>query len=272
MRIRGAAVLITGASSGIGAATARLFARQGARLALSARRLDRLHEVAEQCRGAGAAAVSVRRVDVGRPAEIRSFVAGALRDYDRVDVLVNNAGLGWHGRFAAMPEDAIRELVETNLFGLAIATQAVLPAMLEQNAGVIINVASVVGFRAMPYSAFYSATKHAVVGLSHALRGELSGTGVKVSTVYPGTTRTEFFGPEGPRAPLVQSADWVARAIVRTARRPRRDVIIAPYRVAHLVEPVLGGPLDHLLGETRRRRVPDGERPRPQRPGGSTPG
>lgn len=261
-------MLITGASSGIGAATARLFARHGARLALAARRLDRLQEVAEQCRKAGAAAVTVRRVDVGRPADVRSFVAGALRDFDRVDILVNNAGQGWHGRFETMPDEVMRDLVETNLVGLATATQAVLPAMLEQNAGVIINVASVVGFRAVPYSALYSATKYAVVGLSHALRGELSGTGVKVSTVYPGTTSTEFFGSEGPKGPLIQSAEWVARAILRTARWPRRDVIIVPYRLAQLAEPVLGGPLDHLLGETRRRQLPNVEGPRDPRPGG----
>ena len=257
MRIRGAAVLVTGASSGIGAATARLFARQGARVALAARRLDRLQEVAEQCRREGAAAVTVRRVDGAHAAEVRGFVAGALRDFDRVDVLVNNAGLGWRGRLETMPEEAARGLVETNLLGLVTATQAVLPAMLEQNAGVIINVASVTGFRAMPYSALYSATKHAVAGFSHALRGELSGTGVKVSVVYPGTTRTEFFGEAGPQGALVQSADWVARAIVRTARWPRRDVIIAPYRLGQLLEPVLGGPLDHALGEMRRRQRPD---------------
>ncbi len=260
MRIRGAAVLVTGASSGIGAATAKHFAQRGARLALAARRLDRLHEVAEQCRRAGAAAVTVRRADVGRPADVRAFVAGALRDFERVDVLVNNAGLGWRGRFDAMPEDAMRSLIDVNLLGLAVAAQAVIPPMLEQNAGVIINVASVVGFRAMPYSTLYSATKHAVVGLSHALRGELSGTGVKVSAVYPATTRTEFFGEGGPAQPLVYSADWVARAILRTARVPRRDVIVMPYRIAHLVEPFLGGPLDHALGEVRRRQRPELER------------
>ena len=120
-----------------------------------------------------------------------------------------------------------------------------------------------VGFRATPYSAVYAATKHALVGLSHALRGELSGTGVKVCAVYPGTTRTEFRGSAPPAdGPFVHRAEQVARAIVRTARWPRRDVILAPYRLAHLVEPVLGGPLDHLLGEARRRALDSpGDRP-----------
>jgi len=269
MRLKGASVLVTGASSGIGAATARLFARSGARLTICARRLDRLHDVADQCRHAGAEAVVVRRTDLTRPADVRAFVAGALRDFDRIDVLVNNAGVGWRGRFQEMPEEALRNLVETNLTGLALTVQAALPAMLEANSGVIINVASVVGFRATPYSAVYSATKHGVVGLSHALRGELSGTGVKVCAVYPGTTRTEFRGSAAAaEGPLVHRPEQVARAIVRTARWPRRDVILAPYRLAHLVEPVLGGPLDHLLGEVRRRAL---DSPGGPPPGGASP-
>jgi short-subunit dehydrogenase len=251
-RLRGAAVLITGASSGIGEATALAFAARGARLALCARRFDRLQAVAQRCRATGATEVVVRKSDISRPVEARGFVAAALSSFDRVDVLVNNAGVGWRGRFQDMDEADLLGLLHTNVLGAMLTAQAALPSMLEANTGVIVNVASVVGFRAMPYSAAYSASKHALVGLSHALRGELSGTGVKVSVVYPGTTDTEFFQGERPRAPLTHSPRWVARAIVRTARHPRRDVVILPYRVAHLVEPILGGPLDHVLGETRR--------------------
>jgi short-subunit dehydrogenase len=255
-RLRGAAVLITGASSGIGEATALAFARRGARLALCARRFDRLQAVAQRCRAAGAPEVVVRRADVGRPAEARGFVAAALSSFDRVDVLVNNAGLGWRGRFQDIGEAELVELLNTNILGAMLITQAALPSMLQANAGAVINVASVLGFRAMPYSAAYSATKHALVGLSHALRGELSGTGVKVSVVYPGTTDTDLFQGERPRGIVTHPASWVARAIVRTARRPRRDVVILPYRLAQLVEPVLGGPLDHVLGEARRGQDP----------------
>jgi short-subunit dehydrogenase len=256
-RLRGAAVLITGASSGIGEAAALAFARRGARLALCARRADRLQDVAQRCRAAGAPEVVVRRADVSRPAEARGFVATALSSFDRADVLVNNAGVGWRGRFQDMPEAQLVEMLETNVVGAMLTTQAALPAMLAENAGVVLNVASVLGFRAMPYSAVYSASKHALVGFSHALRGELSGTGVKVCLVCPGTTDTEFFGPEGPTGLLRHSPSWVARAIVRTASRPRRDVIIAPYRVAQLAEPLLGGVLDHVLGEAQRGRDPE---------------
>jgi short-subunit dehydrogenase len=253
-RLRGSAVLITGASSGIGEATALAFARRGAQLALCARELDRLKAVATRCREAGAEEVVVRMADVGRPAEARGFVATALSRFDRVDVLVNNAGATWRGRFQDMNDEALRELVDTNLMAAMLTTQEVLPAMLEANAGVIITVASVLGFRSMPYSTVYSATKHALVGFSHALRGELSGTGVKVSVVYPGTPDTELFTGQPSGGVVSHPPSWVARAIVRTAKRPRRDVIILPYRLAHLAEPVLGGLLDHVLGETRRSR------------------
>jgi short-subunit dehydrogenase len=254
VRLKNAVVAITGASSGIGEATALEFARKGSRLALGARRLDRLNTVAQKCRDKGSPDVSTRRLDVGKPADAKAFVAAALRDHERIDVLVNNAGLGWMGRLYEMPEAKVEELIATNLAGLIATTQAALPSMLERRRGVIINVSSVVGFRAAPYSAVYSATKHAVVGLSHALRGELSGTGVKVCVVYPSATRTEFFATtEAPIGP-VYPASWVARLIVRTARFPRRDAIVLPYRLVHLVEPIFGGLMDHTIGEARRLR------------------
>src|SRR5229473_3147867 len=252
MRLKNSVVAITGASSGIGEATAVEFARKGARLALGARRLDRLNAVAEKCRQNGSPDVSTRRLDVGKNADARAFVAATIRDHERIDVLVNNAGLGWMGRLHEMVE----ELLATNLAGVIACTQAALPPMLERRRGVIINVASVVGFRAAPYSAVYSATKYAVVGLSHALRGELSGSGVKVCVVYPASTVTEFFAAtEAPIGPQY-SAAWVARVIVRTARFPRRDAIVLPYRFVQLAEPIFGGLIDHSIGEARRLRSP----------------
>ena len=256
MRLKGAVVAITGASSGIGEATALAFARKGARLALGARRLDRLNAVAQKCRDQGSPDVSTRRLDVGKRADARAYVAAALRDHDKIDVLVNNAGFGWMGRLHEMPEEKVDDMIATNIAGVIATTQAALPSMLERRRGVIINVSSVLGFRAAPYSAVYSATKHAVVGLSHALRGELSGTGVKVCVVYPSSTTSEFFThTETPIGP-VYPASWVARLIVRTARFPRRDAIVLPYRLVHLAEPVFGGLIDHSIGEARRLRSP----------------
>ena len=256
-RIRGAAVVITGASSGIGAATAVAFARRRARLALCARRFDRLQGVAEQCRAAGATEVFIRKADIGRPGEARGFISFALQHLDRVDILVNNAGRGWRGRLQDMTEEDVQSVLDTNLLGCVWTTQAAVPVMLGQGSGVIINVASVVGVRAMPYSAVYSASKFALVGLTHALRGELSGTGIKVCTVYPGTTATEFLGGQKPDGFMTHSPRRVAKTIIRTARWPRRDVYVLPYRLASFAEPILGGLLDHVLGEARRSQHPE---------------
>jgi short-subunit dehydrogenase len=258
VRLKGAVVVISGASSGIGAATALAFARRGSRLELGARHLDKLQAVVERCRKAGSPDVRARQVDVGVKAQARAFIAAALKDFERLDCLVNNAGVGWMGRAQEMPEEKVEELIATNLKGVINTTLSALPWMLERKRGVIINIASVVGFRASPYSAVYSATKHGVVGFSHALRGELSGTGVKVCVVYPGSTSgTEFFkAPDRPTGPTLP-ATWVARLIVRTARFPRRDAMVVPFRLAHIAEPVFGGLMDHAIGEVRRRNLPD---------------
>jgi len=256
VRLKGAVVAITGASSGIGEATAIAFAKRGARLELGARRLEKLNAVAQKCRDAGSPEANVRLLDVGQKAQSRGFIAATLRDFERLDVLVNNAGVGWMGRAHQMPEEKVDELVATNFKGVVTTTQAALPWMLERRRGVIINVASVAGFRATPYSAVYSATKHAVVGFSHALRGELSGSGVKVCVVYPYVTGgTEFFEGVGRTIGPQYPASWVASLIVRTARFPRRDAIVMPLRLAHLAEPLFGGLMDHAIGEVRRRSL-----------------
>ena len=199
----------------------------------------------------------MRLVDVGQRASARGFIAASIRDYERLDVLVNNAGAGWIGRAEQMPEDKVDELIATNFKGVVNTTQAALPSMIERRTGVIINVASVAGFRPSAYSAVYGATKHAAVGFSHALGGELSGTGVKVCVVYPGVTAgTEFHTGKPPIGLVQYSASWVANLIVRTARYPRRDAMVAPLRIFHLLEPIFGGLGDHVIGEARRRDLP----------------
>src|ERR1700737_985677 len=131
MRLKGSVVVITGASSGIGQATALAFAKQGARLELCARRLDKLEGGAKQCREAGAPEVKGRAVDVGQRAQARALIAAAIRDYERLDILVNNAGIGWSGRLHQMPEEKIDELLATNIKGVVNTTQAALPWLLE---------------------------------------------------------------------------------------------------------------------------------------------
>jgi NADP-dependent 3-hydroxy acid dehydrogenase YdfG len=265
VRLKGSVVAITGVSSGIGEATSLAFAKKGARLELCARRLERLDAVAEKCRDAGSPEVHVRVVDVGEANQARAFIAAALHDYQRLDILVNNAGVGWFGPLHEMSEEKVDEMIATNLKGVINITQAALPWMLERHRGVIINVASVAGFRPSPYGAVYGATKHAVVGLSHALNGELSGTGVKVCVVYPYVTGgTEFFDQGGQAIGPRYPASWVANLIVRTARFPRRDAMVFPLRAVSLLEPVVGGLLDHVIARMRRRvsrQASDTQRP-----------
>src|SRR5689334_17198086 len=113
MRLKGAVVIITGASSGIGEATALAFAGGHARLELGAQRLDRLNSVADRCRQAGSPDVHVRLLDVGQRASARAFIAATLRDHERLDVVVNNAGVGWQGRAHEMPEEKVDEVIAT---------------------------------------------------------------------------------------------------------------------------------------------------------------
>lgn len=235
--LAGRVALVTGASSGIGEATAREFARQWARVALFARREDRLEAVADGIRREGGQ-VMVCAGDVTDPGSVQAAVQSVLAQWKRVDLLVNNAGRGLAAPFEAVTVQEFRDLVEVNLVGVLTATQAVLPTMLKQNAGHIFNISSVVGRRGLPFRSAYSATKFGLVGLTECLRQELQGTGVHVSLVYPIFTTTEFHHVEvkkveprrfGP----VQSAEQVAKAVVRCARHPRPEVY--PYPPARIL-------------------------------------
>ena len=239
--LQGAVVAVTGASSGIGRECALAFAREGARVALCARRMDRLEEVAEAVRAMGGEAW-VMGADVADPQQVSSFVAGTVSRFGRLDVLVNNAGYGVRGRVEDTPLAAYRHLMEVNYIGTVAGCQAALPVMRRQKSGVIVNVSSIVGHRALPTGGAYAATKAAQISLTEALRAELKGTGVFACSVHPIGTTTEFGevadresgtkslgGPVGPQ----QSALEVARAIVRCAKRPRPEVY--PYRASRLL-------------------------------------
>jgi len=237
---RGAVVAITGASAGIGRAAALAFAREGSRLALSARRLDRLEALAAEVHALGAEAM-VMAMDVADPADVRRFVDATVARFGRLDVMVNNAGSGVRGRVEETPVEDYRRLMEVNYLGTVYGCQAVLPVMRRQGAGVIINVSSIVGHRALAGGAAYAATKSAQVSLTEALRLELRGTGIAACSIHPVSTETEFAevaarasggrkgGPVGPR----QSAEAVALAIVDCARRPRPEVY--PYRLSRAI-------------------------------------
>lgn len=225
-------VVITGASSGIGEACALEFAGAGASVALLARRVDRLSQVAEKVRARGGRAF-VLPVDLGDGARARVAVRDAEAALGAIDVLVNNAGFGLYAPIESVPRADIERLFAVNTFGPLACIQAALPGMRTRGRGVIINVSSIVGKRALPMSGAYGASKYALHAISDALRVELRGTGVRVSVVCPGYTTTEFsdnvldYGAERGR-PLGarMTAEEVARVIAGCARNPRRELIL----------------------------------------------
>lgn len=215
--LTGKVVLVTGASSGIGALTAKLLAERGAVPVLTARSVEKLAERSAAIAGEHA----VYELDVRDSAQVDEVVAAVLRRFGRIDVLLNNAGYGEFIPFTEAPLDHFADMMDVNYMGIVRCSKAVLPSMLAAGGGHIVNVASIAGKIGTAKSSGYSATKHAVLGLTGALRQELRGTGVLVSAVNPGPIDTPFFNRADPEGSYVRNIKWfmmkpdkVARAIV----------------------------------------------------------
>ena len=212
--VRNRVVLITGASRGIGLATARLFLGEGAKLALCARDPKRLATTAEQLGGLGE--LWIRPADLRDPDAARAFVDGALRHYGRVDVLINNAARAWGGEFAHQPQASIDEIIDVNVKGLMYVTQAVLPAMQRQRQGLIVNIASGAGKTGFGGLSVYSASKFAVVGFTEALAQEVEQHGIRVYAVCPGAVATDML-EEVTGSRVGMPPEKVARAVLGLA-------------------------------------------------------
>ena len=225
-------VVITGASSGIGRATALAFADAGASLALAARRAEPLRAAAGDCERRGAAAIAVP-TDVRDQEAVERLAAATIERFGRIDVWVNNAAVTLFGRFDESPLDAWRQVVETNLFGYLNGARAAAPEFRRRRSGTLINVGSVNSRAAAPYISAYASSKFAVRGLGESLREELRGDGVDVCTILPASIDTplfqhaaNYFGRKvKPLRPILHPSR-VAAAIVRCAKRPRREVIV----------------------------------------------
>ena len=230
----GPVILITGASSGIGAATARLFGAQGYRVVMAARRLKRLLEIEKDIEAAGGEALSVD-TDLNHLDQIQALTDKTLKTFGQIDILFNNAGFGRARWLEEMdPQKDIELQIQVNLNGVIQMTRAVLPHMIAKRAGHIINMASLAGFVATPTYSVYAATKHGVRGFSNALRREVGVWGIHVSAIYPGGVKTEFgqhldakrkTGLTTPAALQLSSED-VARTVLAVARRPKGAAII----------------------------------------------
>ena len=193
MSLKGKIVFITGASSGIGAATALACAAQGARLLLAARRTDRLAEVASLALERGAAAVHLIALDVRDRAAVQAAIETLPPEWAQIDILINNAGLsrGLEKLYTGVIEDW-EEMIDTNVKGLLYVSRAVVPGMVERGRGHVVNLGSTAGEMTYPNGAVYCATKAAERAINDGLRQDLLGTPVRVTTVDPGMVETEF--------------------------------------------------------------------------------
>lgn len=220
-------VVVTGASSGIGALIAEKLSADGAYVVLCARSADRLEEVGARISGPHELAT----MDVQRPEQVQTVMEGLLRKHGRIDVLINNAGYGKFEAFMDMPQEEFQDMMDVNYMGIVRCTQAVLPGMLERGEGQIVNIASMAGKIGTAKSTAYSATKHAVLGLSNSLRQELRHTGITVSTVNPGPIDTPFFSLADPTGGYVKNVSWfmmkpeyVANQVVKLVKKRREEL------------------------------------------------
>ncbi len=250
--LKGKVAVVTGASSGIGEATARALARRGAAVVLAARAEEKLRFLEREMLAAGYRALAVK-TDVADETSVQAMVERTVGEFDALDILVNNAGLGLSGRVAELRPDDLRYLFEVNLVGPLRCVQAALPHL--PRGGRIINVSSVLGKRAIPKVGGYCATKFALNALSDALRVEIAERGITVTSVYPGTTRTAF--RENSRRTKDEKRGWrpggvtpekVAEKIARAAERGGRDVYVTlPDRLFVAGTTLLPGLTDRVL-------------------------
>jgi short-subunit dehydrogenase len=237
MEIRGRVALVTGASSGIGRATAIDLARRGATLAICARRTDRLEEALRECQDHSPRSRAYP-CDVRDREQIRTTIARAQRDLGPIDILINNAGAGAYNLFTEACDEEFEELMRANYFSALYFTREVMPSMVERHTGAVVFVSSFAGRIATWRHTAYSASKFAMTGLAEALYYEVKSRGVHVAVIYPAVIRTELFD-KGPGfehlrhvvEPQLHGPEVVTRAIAKAIEKERFE-LFAPGRYA----------------------------------------
>ena len=226
-------IIVTGASAGIGRATAVALVQAGASVIITARRMDRLTALTAQMAAYPGQCYPLNG-DIRDESFAKTVVEETVATFGRLDVLINNAGIGHRSNISELPAADIRTVWDTNVLGLLYTIQAALPQMKQQGHGQIINVSSIVGQRPLPYSAIYCASKTAVNFLSRSLRMELRPYNIKVTLVYPGLTATEFaearLGQEGINRLGLKGVppERVASKIMAGIRNGRSEIYITP--------------------------------------------
>jgi len=244
--LQGKIAVITGASSGIGAALADLLAGEGVHLVLGARRRGLLEEVAERARSHGVRALAVE-CDVTRRAAAESLIHVALDRMGGLDILVNNAGRGHLATVEDTTDEVIEHMFALNVYALWYTTRPALPHMRRQGSGHIITMSSMAGKIGFPFNSAYVASKHACSGFTHALRMELAGSGVHASVVYPAGVRTEWaqVTEGGPMLPLFTESGPIIKRLAaeQGAPLPPMEGVVPPERVARAVVGCLKDPV-----------------------------
>lgn len=263
--LNGRAVLLTGGSRGIGPVVAEALARRGADIAIAARSKSGLDNVATRLNGLGIKTLAVP-VDLREASQREALVAAVLKRFGKIDIMVNNAGLETEGAYTELQWPSIQETIEVNLIAPMALTRLVLPGMLERKAGHIVNVASIAAKSGAPYGATYSGTKAGLAEWTRALRLELAGTGVRLSTIFPGYVReVGMFAKFRMRPPwLVGSCApiQVAQAVVAALEKGKAEAIInsRPLRYSFMINelsPSMGDWLMRVSGVAafQRRKV-----------------
>jgi short-subunit dehydrogenase len=255
--LRGKVVVVTGASSGFGKGAALEFARHGAKVALAARRADLLEEIAMICRAAGAT-VLVCETDVSKRDEVERLANRTMNAFGRIDVWVNNAGIGAIGAFERIPLDVHEQVIGTNLLGTLYGSHFAYRQFLSQGSGILINIASELGFGSVPYYSSYTAAKHGVIGLSDSLRQEVKQNGldgIHICAIMPTAHDTPFFEHAAnyseheivPPKPL-HDPRHVVDTIVRIAQNPKDKEIVGADGVVKLFAANLMPRLSETMG------------------------
>ncbi|WP_211746494.1 SDR family oxidoreductase [Paenibacillus sp. Marseille-Q4541] len=227
MKLQGQVVLITGASSGIGAICAQKLSAEGAIPILTARSEKKLIDISQSIGGTH----EWLKLDVTDVSEVQTRVEQVIEKYGKIDIVLNNAGYGQFEQLVDMPISAFEDMMNVNYMGTVRVTKSVLPYMLEAGTGQIVNVASMAGKIGTAKSASYTATKHAVLGFSNALRQELRKSGVQVTTINPGPIDTPFFEQADPDGGYIKNLrgfimkpEYVADQIVQAIIRRKEEV------------------------------------------------
>ena len=258
----GQSIILTGASSGIGRALALRLAGQGARLALAARRTDRLETLARECSDLGGEALALP-TDVADEAQCRLLVEETTAAFGGLDMLINNAGIGVGSALADLPDLRLfKQVMDVNFYGMVYCTYYALP-FLKQSRGRLVNISSLGGKMAIPFNTSYSASKYAIHGFSDSLRLELAPAGVSVTVVCPYWVVTEFHehfmnkdgqqkGPAGRAiyTDRMMTADRCAAIVLQAAFKRRREVLMNPGPLAVWLKLAAPGLLDRLITAT----------------------